>query len=890
MVEQKTNNKENNKKVLLKKKINKNNKNNDKSQEKQKDIKPKYQPGNNVVFTNNKVKTTTATSNTNSNDTQQKEKKQNEQQNGNIQKQKSEKPFNKNKKFQKKDKQNRENNDTSLQLKKKEIEKINKKQGNIFLQKSTLESQKSNFKNIIDQEKNQKPDEKSKVMSKGQKRKLKKKINKEKQENEAKSLKQFTPSIELFKKAESLYQEKAREVLQKYKLAKKDEQWLKKIMTEGTMKDKISAIQIYVRDNPTYTLTSLENLLSICESKNKKEASNAFIALKNLFITVLLKKEPLQTFVKNVQLKKGQHTDSDLKHNRLTWIVIKEIERFVYRKNIGIKAQFYAINFLNTLNVQKLDIHYMKELINFLFTLFTKILENGDEEMYQSKLLTQILRGLQSPDMTGTSLHELFFDILYFALKQDYSLNRVRAFLKRLLQVAMHNEAHFAITSLIFVSKILKIHPSLQAMFSHSEKFYLEEDDEEHFVDQDSSDGEEHFVDQDESDDENAKQKKVDQKKLQKKNNNNKDSQQKQGNNKDKQYKPTYDPQKREPLYANAQDCGMWEVNILCKHSHPTISKFANMLLKGQDIIYKSNPLVDFTLANFLDRFSLKKMKKKEGKGVQALKAKGKIRMSKFEQELTVDSVLNKVKNDQMREDEKYFIKYFEQKHKKMEREGVQKKEKKTQEELEDEMDEYADELFTQKMQDPDIDDDLSFDEDELEYSDVDIDEENQEIEDFDGENQEELQDGQEEYDEDEEIDEEEIKKLQQKMSKKDQKKEKKQQKPSSASAFVDYDEYMEKLKKYDDEFEQEGDFDDNFEEDLEDDEEDDEDINDFGALLDKAGHDEIEEIQKFKDTKKINKKKMEEDKREAKKATRHKNTKKLQPKSKKISKRKGRK
>lgn len=34
-------------------------------------------------------------------------------------------------------------------------------------------------------------------------------------------------------------------------------------MTEGTMKDKISAIQIYVRDNPTYTLTSLENLLSI---------------------------------------------------------------------------------------------------------------------------------------------------------------------------------------------------------------------------------------------------------------------------------------------------------------------------------------------------------------------------------------------------------------------------------------------------------------------------------------------------------------------------------------------------------------------------------------------------------------------------------------------------
>jgi len=51
---------------------------------------------------------------------------------------------------------------------------------------------------------------------------------------------------------------------------------------------------------------------------------------------------------------------------------------------------------------------------------------------------------------------------------------------------------------------------------------------------------------------------------------------------------------------------------------------------------YKGNPLLDFSLSNFLDRFSLKKAKKRETSGVLSLKAKGKIRMSKLEEELSV--------------------------------------------------------------------------------------------------------------------------------------------------------------------------------------------------------------------------------------------------------------
>lgn len=38
---------------------------------------------------------------------------------------------------------------------------------------------------------------------------------------------------------------------------------MKKIMLEGTLKDKISALSIYIKDNPKYTLISIENLLKI---------------------------------------------------------------------------------------------------------------------------------------------------------------------------------------------------------------------------------------------------------------------------------------------------------------------------------------------------------------------------------------------------------------------------------------------------------------------------------------------------------------------------------------------------------------------------------------------------------------------------------------------------
>jgi hypothetical protein len=42
---------------------------------------------------------------------------------------------------------------------------------------------------------------------------------------------------------------------------------------------------------------------------------------------------------------------------------------------------------------------------------------------------------------------------------------------------------------------------------------------------------------------------------------------------------------------------------------HPSIRRFANCILFGQDIEYEGDPLLDFALGNFLDRISFKEPK-----------------------------------------------------------------------------------------------------------------------------------------------------------------------------------------------------------------------------------------------------------------------------------------
>jgi len=78
-----------------------------------------------------------------------------------------------------------------------------------------------------------------------------------------------------------------------------------------------------------------------------------------------------------------------------------------------------------------------------------------------------------------------------------------------------------------------------------------------------------------------------------------------------------YDMSARDPLYAVSGEekegrVNVWEVAMLGHHWHPSVSKFAENLMEDGRIEYKGDPLKDFTLAPFLDRFAYRNPKSKD--------------------------------------------------------------------------------------------------------------------------------------------------------------------------------------------------------------------------------------------------------------------------------------
>lgn len=70
------------------------------------------------------------------------------------------------------------------------------------------------------------------------------------------------------------------------------------------------------------------------------------------------------------------------------------------------------------------------------------------------------------------------------------------------------------------------------------------------------------------------------------------------------------DALKREPMYACGPTSRLWELSLMRHHYHPSVTKFAETTLASSaKIDYKGDPLDDFTLSNFLDRFAYRNPK-----------------------------------------------------------------------------------------------------------------------------------------------------------------------------------------------------------------------------------------------------------------------------------------
>ncbi|XP_073249023.1 CCAAT/enhancer-binding protein zeta-like [Porites lutea] len=581
-----------------------------------------------------------------------------------------------------------------------------------------------------------------------------------------------------------------------------DSQWLRSVVSSGTLKDKVAALTIQVQESAVHRLKVLDMLINMAKKKGRRESIIAVDMLKELWMTLLLPdSRKLKTFgqqslasLVDIVSKGGGWDERDrclilwhfeellkqrykeyigvvenllhdtlvnirskilgtvfdllcekpeqeqvllsllinkigdpdrkvaskavyltrtlvTKHPNMKVVITKEIEKLLYRPNISIKAQYFAVCFLNQLILTKRDRELATRLISIYFSFFGAFLKKGEmeakmlsalltgvnrafpyaqdeDEKYNDQintlfrtvhigsfntsvqalmLLFQVMESRQSvsdrfyqalysklldPSLKASSKQAVFLNILYKSLKADPSLQRVKAFIKRILQICSFQQPSFICGTLFMISELTKLKPGLKGLTQQPE----EDDDEEHFVDIHSDEERDADENNNTSDNESLSGT-VDKTKGAYNAPKDPHAVKHSGANTAQLYNPNH----RNPLYSGAESSCSWELNRLSRHYHPTVCLFASTLMKGGDIEYKGDPLQDFTLMRFLDRFVYKNPKKKDRDHGGSL-MQPKTTSSRLSEEPVNTKAFLVKKEEEVREDELFFYRYFKQK------------------------------------------------------------------------------------------------------------------------------------------------------------------------------------------------------------------------------------
>lgn len=245
-----------------------------------------------------------------------------------------------------------------------------------------------------------------------------------------------------------------------------------------------------------------------------------------------------------------------------------------------------------------------------------------------------LYESLLDPRLITSSKQIMYLNLLYRSLKNDISLKRIAAFVKRLLQIITLHEPPFACGVLYLVNELQKSTPSIRAMISQPE------------VNADS--GYEVFHDVDEDGDTATMTLAT------------------------APAQPFYHPRKRDPEHSNADRTCLWELLPLQQHFHPTVSLYATRLINQEKFTEGAPDPTLHSLIHFLDRFAYRSPRAKDAKprGTSIMQplagaptADLLVRESgkgRSEDPLNIEGFWGKKRED-VPEDEVFFHQYFEQ-------------------------------------------------------------------------------------------------------------------------------------------------------------------------------------------------------------------------------------
>ncbi|TGO27526.1 hypothetical protein BPAE_0040g00070 [Botrytis paeoniae] len=310
-----------------------------------------------------------------------------------------------------------------------------------------------------------------------------------------------------------------------------------------------------------------------------------------------------------------------------------------------------------------------------------------------------LYESLLDPRLITSSKHALYLNLLYRALKSDVNIKRVKAFVKRMLQVVTLHQPPF-ICGIIYLLRELEVtFPGLKTLLNTPEANDEEEEEVYRDVPEDG-----------ETVDIQATTAPL------------------------KPRTDTYDGKKRDPEHSNADKSCLWEIIPFLRHFHPSVSLFVDRLINDERMPPKPD-LASHTLTHFLDRFVYRNAKAAAGapKGSSLMQplaggaSQGILvsnRGTKVQQSVNSEAFWRK-KAEDVAVDEVFFHKYFNQIGKG--KDASKKKEKKKGEDGEDDEDEDEDEIWQALVESkPDIEGPES-DEDDLDMDDFDMSEDDSE-------------------------------------------------------------------------------------------------------------------------------------------------------------------
>ena len=586
------------------------------------------------------------------------------------------------------------------------------------------------------------------ILNKKTKRFKHKNKNKKQSKNKNNINRKLEPIEQLYQKAKNIYETKTSsfdlDKIDYNQKVNKEKRWTHDILQKGTFDDKISALLLYIRENPKMTLKYLEILIKLSENKNRRKNDAVTIGLKDLFLESILQGKKYISFnnkyknimndkieedelfnsyyedkihhlylrfvnlleesinsesIINIKKKNMEYlsemlikqpeseekilqdivnklgdTSTEISnytikllnkiqeiHMNMSNIIFKYVTIF-YTMNDKNESKLNALNYLVQMEIPNINKKiFLEESINFFFGLFNQIstenennnnkenekklrieknkkkqkkikkiiLENKNKDAINDKLLSLIVKRInilfkyiknqknqmekineiieskisilfklshskslklsieilkllfgiittQDQNFVSRyykSLYELIsskslssskyvkeaLKLILMSLMFDNNNNRISSFIKRLLEMCLISEPPFIICNLIIISQVIRNKNKLWKMMEREQSGV----------------------------------------------------------------KLFYDSTKRDPQFAQGEYSFLNELYLLEKHYHPSVQRMAKFILDNynKDIIsYNGDPLLDFSLTNFLEKFMLKNPKiKKEKKEIKKI-------------------------------------------------------------------------------------------------------------------------------------------------------------------------------------------------------------------------------------------------------------------------------